>query len=35
LALVDARYKFTVIDIGSCGRNSYGGIFAHSKVGNY
>jgi hypothetical protein len=35
LALVDARYKFTVVDIGLCGRNSDGGIFAHSKLGKY
>jgi hypothetical protein len=35
LALVDAHYKFTVVDIGSYGRNSDGGIFAHSKLGKY
>jgi hypothetical protein len=35
LALVDAPYKFTVVDIGSCGRNSDGGIFAHSKLRKY
>jgi hypothetical protein len=35
LALVDARYKFTVVDIGPYGRNSDGGIFAHSKLGKY
>jgi hypothetical protein len=35
LALVDARYKFTVVDIGSYGRNSDGEIFAHSKLGKY
>jgi hypothetical protein len=35
LALVDARYKLTVVDTGSYGRNSDGGIFAHSKLGKY
>jgi hypothetical protein len=35
LALVDARYKFTVVDIGLYGRNSDGGIFAHSEVWKY
>jgi hypothetical protein len=35
LALVDARYKFTVVDKGSYGRNSDGGIFEHSKLGKY
>jgi hypothetical protein len=35
LALVDARYKFTVVDMGSRGRNRDGGIFAHSKLGEY
>jgi hypothetical protein len=35
LALVDAHYKFTVVGIGSYGRNSNGGIFAHSKLGKY
>jgi hypothetical protein len=35
LALVDARYKFTVVDIGSYGRNSDGETFAHSKLGKY
>ena len=35
LTLVDARYKFTVVDIGSYVRNSDGGIFAHSKLGKY
>ena len=35
LALVDARYKFTVVDIGSYGKNSDGGIFAHLKLGKY
>jgi len=35
LALADARYKLTVVDIGSYGRNSDGRIFAHSKLGKY
>jgi hypothetical protein len=35
LALVDTHYKFTVVDIGSCGRYSGGGIFAHSKLTKY
>jgi hypothetical protein len=35
LALVDASYKFTVFDMGSYGRNSHGGIFAHSKLREY
>ena len=35
LALVDAHYKFTVVDIGSYRRNSDGVIFAHSKQGKY
>jgi hypothetical protein len=37
LTLVGARYNFTVVDIGSYGRNGDGGggIFAHSKVGKY
>jgi hypothetical protein len=34
-ALVDAHYKFTVVDMGSYGRNSDGGITAHSKLGKY
>lgn len=33
LALVDANLKFVYIDIGSYGRNSDGGIFAHSSLG--
>ncbi|XP_047499503.1 uncharacterized protein LOC125045951 [Penaeus chinensis] len=33
LALVDANYKFVVVDIGSYGKNSDGGIFSHSKFG--
>jgi hypothetical protein len=35
LALVDARYKFTVVDVGSYGRNSDGGIFTHSELRKY
>jgi hypothetical protein len=35
LALVDSLYKFTVVDIGSYGRNRDGAIFAHSKLGKY
>jgi len=35
LAFVDARYKFTVVDVVSYGTNSDGGIFAHSKLGKY
>ena len=35
LALVDALYKFTIVDIESYGRNSNGGISAHSKRGKY
>ena len=35
LALVDVHYKFTVVDIGSYGRYSDGGIFAHSRLEKY
>lgn len=34
LALVDANYKFIAVDIGAYGRNSDGGIFSHSNLGN-
>lgn len=33
LALVDADYKFIAIDVGSYGRNSDGGIFSKSEIG--
>lgn len=33
LALVDADYKFIAIDVGSYGRNSDGGIFSQSIIG--
>lgn len=35
LALVDARYKFIIVDVGSYGRNSDGGIFARSSLGKH
>jgi hypothetical protein len=35
LALVDACYKFTVVDIGLYRRNSDGWIFTHSKLGKH
>jgi hypothetical protein len=33
LALVDASYKFTIIDVGGCGKSSDGGLFARSTLG--
>lgn len=33
LELVDADYKFTLIDVGSYGRNSDGEIFSKSTIG--
>ncbi|XP_025200465.1 protein ALP1-like [Melanaphis sacchari] len=33
LALVDAQYKFTVVDVGAFGKNSDGGILSHSNFG--
>jgi hypothetical protein len=35
LALVDTRYKSTVVDKGLHGGNIDGGIFVHLKVGKY
>lgn len=34
LAFVDADYRFIAVDIGSYGKNSDGGIFSNSKLGN-
>jgi hypothetical protein len=33
LTLVDATYNFIMIDVGSFGRSSDGGIFSHSALG--
>ena len=33
LAICDAKYKFTLVDIGDSGRHSDGGTFAHSRMG--
>lgn len=33
LAIVDANYKFVVVDVGAYGRNSDGGILSNSKLG--
>lgn len=33
LAVVDANYKFVAVDIGSYGKNSDGGIFSNSRLG--
>ncbi len=35
LAVSDAKYRFTLVDIGSSGRNSDGGIFARSLIGQF
>ena len=33
MAVVNANYEFTLIDIGDSGRQSDGGVFAASKLG--
>ena len=33
LALCDAYYQFTAVDIGEAGRQSHGGVFANSNLG--
>lgn len=33
LALVDAKYKFTVIQVGDLGKNSDGGVYSNSTLG--
>lgn len=35
LPVVDAHYRFVIVDIGSYGKNSDGGIFSHSKLGKH
>jgi hypothetical protein len=35
LALLDAQYKFIIVKRGSFGKNSDGGIFARSTLGEY
>lgn len=34
LAICDAKYKFVAVDIGAAGRESDGGVFSRSEIGN-